>query len=117
MGERAAPPAWQPPPLLLSVLRDTLGITTEQLTPIHGSVVGVQVGMGLNLAIRRVVFTSLSKFDGISERLLTVSEIKQIAGRAGRCGVHRGPPWLPWLALFSSCCGRQTCFSTAVVAP
>ena len=44
------------------------------------------VGMGLNLAIRRVVFTSLRKFDGAKERLLTAAEIKQVGGvwSAGR---------------------------------
>lgn len=40
--------------------------------------------MGLNLAIRRVVFSSLSKFDGVEQRQLTAAEIKQVAGRAGR---------------------------------
>jgi ATP-dependent RNA helicase SUPV3L1/SUV3 len=44
------------------------------------------IGMGLNLPIRRVVFSSLSKFDGRSQRDLTASEIRQIAGRAGRFG-------------------------------
>jgi ATP-dependent RNA helicase SUPV3L1/SUV3 len=34
--------------------------------------------------IRRVIFSSLGKYDGITQRQLTVSEIKQIAGRAGR---------------------------------
>ncbi|OBT59139.1 hypothetical protein VE04_00884 [Pseudogymnoascus sp. 24MN13] len=42
------------------------------------------VGMGLNLAIRRVIFETLSKFDGKSHRNIPISEIKQIAGRAGR---------------------------------
>ena len=42
------------------------------------------VGMGLNLAIRRVVFSAVTKFDGVQSRALTVSEAKQIAGRAGR---------------------------------
>ncbi|KAL5349302.1 RNA helicase [Pseudogymnoascus australis] len=42
------------------------------------------VGMGLNLAIRRVIFESLSKFDGKSHSNIPISEIKQIAGRAGR---------------------------------
>jgi ATP-dependent RNA helicase SUPV3L1/SUV3 len=42
------------------------------------------VGMGLNLAIRRVIFEALSKFDGKSHRNIPISEIKQIAGRAGR---------------------------------
>ncbi|KAI7835705.1 hypothetical protein COHA_010398 [Chlorella ohadii] len=44
------------------------------------------VGMGLNLAIRRVIFTTLRKFDGTQERQLTTAEIKQVAGRAGRYG-------------------------------
>lgn len=44
------------------------------------------VGMGLNLAIGRVVFTDVQKFDGSSLRKLTVSELKQIGGRAGRFG-------------------------------
>ncbi len=39
------------------------------------------VGMGLNLNIRRIIFSTLEKFDGTSMRALTVAEIKQIAGR------------------------------------
>jgi ATP-dependent RNA helicase SUPV3L1/SUV3 len=42
------------------------------------------VGMGLNLSIKRVIFEATSKFDGSTHRLLPTSEIKQIAGRAGR---------------------------------
>ncbi len=42
------------------------------------------IGMGLNLEIRRVVFEAATKFDGMTHRELTVSEIKQIGGRAGR---------------------------------
>ncbi len=42
------------------------------------------VGMGLNLAISRVLFASLEKFDGASTRPLTAAEVKQIGGRAGR---------------------------------
>ncbi|KAL5541522.1 hypothetical protein UlMin_009232 [Ulmus minor] len=44
------------------------------------------IGMGLNLNISRIVFSTMRKFDGIEMRNLTVSEIKQIAGRAGRYG-------------------------------
>lgn len=44
------------------------------------------IGMGLNLNISRIIFSTLKKFDGIEERDLTVPEIKQIAGRAGRFG-------------------------------
>ncbi|EEB07869.1 ATP-dependent RNA helicase Rpm2 [Schizosaccharomyces japonicus yFS275] len=42
------------------------------------------VGMGLNLSIQRVVFTSLAKFTGSSFEDIPVPLIKQIAGRAGR---------------------------------
>ncbi|KAK6913969.1 Suv3, C-terminal domain 1 [Dillenia turbinata] len=44
------------------------------------------IGMGLNLNISRIIFSTLKKFDGEEMRDLTVSEIKQIAGRAGRYG-------------------------------
>ncbi|MFO1226618.1 helicase-related protein [Roseateles sp.] len=46
------------------------------------------IGMGLNLPIRRVLFSTLSKFDGVGDRDLSVSEVHQIAGRAGRYGLH-----------------------------
>lgn len=46
------------------------------------------IGMGLNLPVRRIVFLQAEKYDGISRRLLNVSEIKQIAGRAGRFGIY-----------------------------
>ncbi|KAM0716904.1 hypothetical protein Q7P37_006756 [Cladosporium fusiforme] len=42
------------------------------------------VGMGLNLAIKRVIFEAANKFDGAARRTLSVADIKQIAGRAGR---------------------------------
>ncbi|KAK4126232.1 hypothetical protein N657DRAFT_688813 [Parathielavia appendiculata] len=42
------------------------------------------IGMGLNLEVKRVVFESSFKFDGIGFRPLTVPEIRQIGGRAGR---------------------------------
>ncbi|KAK3950121.1 P-loop containing nucleoside triphosphate hydrolase protein [Pseudoneurospora amorphoporcata] len=42
------------------------------------------IGMGLNLEIKRVVFESAFKFDGSTQRPLTIPEVKQIAGRAGR---------------------------------
>ncbi|XP_010532568.1 PREDICTED: DExH-box ATP-dependent RNA helicase DExH16, mitochondrial isoform X2 [Tarenaya hassleriana] len=44
------------------------------------------IGMGLNLNISRIIFSTLEKYDGTEWRDLTVSEIKQIAGRAGRYG-------------------------------
>ncbi|KAJ2828832.1 RNA helicase [Coemansia sp. 'formosensis'] len=42
------------------------------------------VGMGINLTINRVVFTSLSKWDGDVVRPISVSQTRQIGGRAGR---------------------------------
>ena len=42
------------------------------------------IGMGLNLNINHVSFSSLQKFDGRYTRNLSPSEIGQIAGRAGR---------------------------------
>jgi|TARA_B110000285_G_scaffold139151_1_gene155727 ATP-dependent RNA helicase SUPV3L1/SUV3 len=42
------------------------------------------IGMGLNLDITQVYFTSLEKFDGKYVRPLNDLEIAQIAGRAGR---------------------------------
>ena len=42
------------------------------------------IGMGLNLNIHHVSFSSLQKFDGRYTRDLSPAEIGQIAGRAGR---------------------------------
>lgn len=42
------------------------------------------IGMGLNMDIAHIAFASLSKFDGRRHRRLTLSEMAQIAGRAGR---------------------------------
>ena len=42
------------------------------------------IGMGLNLDVSHVAFASLSKFDGARRRRLTIAEMAQIAGRAGR---------------------------------
>jgi superfamily II RNA helicase len=44
------------------------------------------LGVGINVPIRTVVFTSLSKYDGTKTRLLNAREFHQIAGRAGRAG-------------------------------
>jgi len=59
------------------------------------------IGMGLNLDVEHVAFASLRKFDGQRTRRLTVPEMAQIAGRAGRhqrdgtfgdIGASDGPP-------------------------
>lgn len=46
------------------------------------------IGMGVNLPIRRIIFTEIRKFDGEEFRLLSSQEVKQIAGRAGRIGIY-----------------------------
>ena len=46
------------------------------------------IGMGLNLPVRRIVFLEMDKFDGVKRRHLDISEVKQIAGRAGRFGKY-----------------------------
>jgi superfamily II RNA helicase len=44
------------------------------------------LGVGINVPIRTVLFTALSKYDGKGNRLLQAREFHQIAGRAGRTG-------------------------------
>jgi len=42
------------------------------------------IGMGINMDIKQINFSSLKKFDGKKTRRLRTTEISQIAGRAGR---------------------------------
>jgi hypothetical protein len=44
------------------------------------------LGVGINVPIRTVMFTALSKYDGVRTRHLKAREFHQIAGRAGRAG-------------------------------
>ncbi len=44
------------------------------------------LGVGINVPIRTVLLTALTKFDGTKMRQLTAREFHQIAGRAGRAG-------------------------------
>jgi len=44
------------------------------------------LGVGINVPIRTVLMTALSKYDGRRTRLLSAREFHQIAGRAGRAG-------------------------------
>jgi superfamily II RNA helicase len=44
------------------------------------------LGVGINVPIRTVMFTALSKYDGTRVRHLKAREFHQIAGRAGRAG-------------------------------
>ncbi|TFW27769.1 helicase-related protein [Massilia horti] len=46
------------------------------------------LAMGLNLPIQRVVMTTAVKYNGIEEEEISAALARQIAGRAGRYGVH-----------------------------
>lgn len=50
------------------------------------------IGMGLNLAIKRVIFSRTEKFNGRYLDKIPIAQVKQIAGRAGRFHVagHTG---------------------------
>lgn len=44
------------------------------------------LGVGINVPIRTVLITALSKYDGTKMRQLSAREFQQVAGRAGRAG-------------------------------
>jgi hypothetical protein len=44
------------------------------------------LGVGINVPIRTVLLTSLTKYDGRKQRVLRAREFHQISGRAGRAG-------------------------------
>ncbi len=44
------------------------------------------IGVGINVPIRTVLLTSLTKYDGRRQRVLRAREFHQVAGRAGRAG-------------------------------
>lgn len=46
------------------------------------------IGLGVNLAIKRIIFMAEAKFDGREKRLLKPAEVLQIAGRAGRKNMY-----------------------------
>lgn len=45
------------------------------------------IGMGLNLPISRVIFTTATKYDGVEEGPIPAWLVQQIGGRAGRFGL------------------------------
>lgn len=47
------------------------------------------IGMGLNLKIKRIIFETCYKWNGSETVPLSASQIKQIAGRAGRYGTQK----------------------------
>lgn len=59
------------------------------------------LSLGINAPARSVVIGDLTKYDGVSRRLLTASEYRQLTGRAGRRGLDpRGVAvvlYSPWV--------------------
>lgn len=47
------------------------------------------IGMGLNLSIRRIIFATTIRFDGLKYVRIPAAEVKQIGGRAGRFSTAR----------------------------
>jgi len=86
---------------MLPLLRRGIGIHHSGLLPILKETIEIlfQEGLikvlfatetfsiGLNMPAKTVVFTSVRKFDGVSQRWVTPSEFIQMSGRAGRRGL------------------------------
>ncbi|KAK4984435.1 ATP-dependent RNA helicase mtr4 [Elasticomyces elasticus] len=86
---------------ILPLLRRGIGIHHSGLLPILKETIEIlfQEGLikvlfatetfsiGLNMPAKTVVFTSVRKFDGVSQRWVTSSEFIQMSGRAGRRGL------------------------------
>jgi len=86
---------------ILPLLKRGIGVHHSGLLPILKEVIEIlfQEGLikvlfatetfsiGLNMPAKTVVFTSVRKFDGVSQRWLTPSEYVQMSGRAGRRGL------------------------------
>lgn len=86
---------------LLPLLRKGVGVHHSGLLPVLKETIEIlfQEGLikvlfatetfsiGLNMPAKTVVFTSVRKFDGTSQRWVTPSEFIQMSGRAGRRGL------------------------------
>ncbi|PGH27477.1 hypothetical protein AJ80_00717 [Polytolypa hystricis UAMH7299] len=86
---------------ILPLLRRGIGVHHSGLLPILKETIEIlfQEGLikvlfatetfsiGLNMPAKTVVFTSVRKFDGVSQRWVTPSEFVQMSGRAGRRGL------------------------------
>ncbi|XP_047321740.1 DExH-box ATP-dependent RNA helicase DExH18, mitochondrial [Impatiens glandulifera] len=66
--------------------RQQASLFNEQDNEFDVLVASDAVGMGLNLNIRRVIFYGLNKYNGDKIVPVPASQVKQIAGRAGRRG-------------------------------
>lgn len=75
------------------------------------------IGMGLNLDIKRVVFEAVAKHDGTKVRTLTLPELKQIGGRAGRFRTAAQAAQAPAATPTSSVSAGDLAFSPTPPAP
>ena len=71
---------------LLPILKETIEILFQEGL-IKVLFATETFSIGLNMPAKTVVFTSVRKFDGISQRWVTPSEFVQMSGRAGRRGL------------------------------
>lgn len=71
---------------LLPILKETIEILFQEGL-IKVLFATETFSIGLNMPAKTVVFTQVTKFDGISRRPLTSSEYIQMSGRAGRRGL------------------------------
>ena len=86
---------------LVSLLEKGIGIHHSGMIPILREIVELMISkryikllfatesfaIGLDCPIKTAIFTSLTKFDGHTERFLLAHEYTQMAGRAGRRGI------------------------------
>ena len=86
---------------LIKLLERGIGIHHSGMIPVLREIVEIMISkkyimllfatesfaIGLDCPIKTVIFTSLTKFDGKSPRLLYPHEYTQMAGRAGRRGI------------------------------
>ena len=71
---------------LLPILKETIEILFQEGL-IKVLFATETFSIGLNMPAKTVVFTSVKKFDGVSQRWVTSSEFVQMSGRAGRRGL------------------------------
>ena len=71
---------------LLPILKETIEILFQEGL-IKVLFATETFSIGLNMPAKTVVFTSVRKFDGITQRWVTPSEFVQMSGRAGRRGL------------------------------
>lgn len=71
---------------LLPILKETIEILFQEGL-IKALFATETFSIGLNMPARTVVFSGVTKFDGVKQRPLTVGEYIQMSGRAGRRGL------------------------------